>query len=144
MARTFLAIGFGVILGVVGVSLVGRGEQGQRKVTTLSERNINEKIDGKEARVSMVELTYDPGESGRPHRHAGPVFGYVLEGEYELGLGDEPVKVLKTGETFYETTGILHRVSRNPGKTRTRVLAVLLQPRDAKSTTTPVPAAKRE
>ncbi len=67
-----------------------------------------------------------------PHRHPGPGFGYVLEGEYELGIDDQPTKVLKQGETFYEPTGCLHRVSKNPSaKTRTRVLAIVLQPRDS-------------
>ena len=83
-------------------------------------------------------MAYGPGEAGQPHRHAGPIFGYVLEGEFELGLDDQPVKTLKAGETFYEPTGILHRVSRNPNaKTRTRVLAVILHPRDAKQITVP-------
>ena len=39
---------------------------------------------------------------------------YVLEGEYELGIDDQPTKVFKAGETFYEPTGCLHRVSKNP------------------------------
>jgi quercetin dioxygenase-like cupin family protein len=92
---------------------------------------VIERLDGKAARVTVVELTYEPGQAGSPHRHPGPVFGYVLEGEYELALGDEPARTLRVGETFYEPTGILHRVSRNPtAKARTRVLAMLLQPRD--------------
>jgi hypothetical protein len=52
------------------------------------------------------------------------VIGYVLEGEYELGLDDQPSKVFKAGETFYEPTGCLHRVSKNPAaKGNTPVLA---------------------
>jgi quercetin dioxygenase-like cupin family protein len=66
------------------------------------------------------------------------VFGYVLEGEYEHALGDEPVKKYKAGDTFYEPSGSVHRVARNPsGKTRTRLLAVILHPRDAKEVTVP-------
>jgi hypothetical protein len=43
------------------------------------------------------------------------------------------MKVFKAGETFYEPTGCLHRVSKNPaGKGNTRVLAVVLHPRDAR------------
>ena len=85
----------------------------------------------------------EPGQAGSPHRHPGPVFGYVLEGEYELALGDEPARTLRAGETFYEPTGILHRVSRNPtAKARTRVLAILLQPRDDTEPAAPKPRAK--
>src|SRR5947208_978195 len=69
------------------------------KVTQLSQRDIIEKLDGKEAKATVVEVTLGPGQAGEPHRHPGPVFGYVLEGEYELGLDDQPTKVLKAGET---------------------------------------------
>jgi len=97
----------------------------------LSERNVIEKLDGKEARVTTVEVTFGPGVAGKPHRHPGPIFGYVLEGEFELGLDDKPVKTLKAGETFYEPSGALHRVSRNPSTTtKTRVLAVILHQRN--------------
>jgi quercetin dioxygenase-like cupin family protein len=113
------------------------------KVTVVSERDITEKLDGKEAKATVVEVTMEPGAGSAPHRHAGPVFGYVLEGEYEWGLEEQPAKKLKVGETFYEPTGSLHRVSRNPsGKGRTRVLAVVLHPKDAKQITIPEPSKK--
>ncbi len=137
----------GAALGALGMSAVSRAghEHGKAKVTTLAARDIVEKLDGKEARATVVEVTLEPGQGSPPHRHAGPVFGYVLEGEYEIGLNDEPAKVLKVGDTFYEPTGGLHRVSRNPStKGRTRVLAVILHPRDAKELTVPEPPAKKE
>ena len=65
------------------------------------------------------------------------MFGYVLEGEYEWAISDRPAKVLKAGNTFYEPAGWLHRVSRNPGKVRTRVLATVLHPRAGKPITVP-------
>ena len=86
----------------------------------------------------MREVSFEPGQKDSPHRHAAPVFGYVLEGEYERAIGDEPVKTYKAGETFYEPSGSEHRVARNPSdKTKTRLLAVLLHPRDAKELTVP-------
>ena len=107
-------------------------------MTKLSERDIVETLNGKEARVTMVEVAFGPGVAGQPHRHPGPIFGYVLEGEFELGLDDQPLKTLKAGETFYEPGGALHRVSRNPSATtKTRVLAVILHPRDAEQLATP-------
>jgi quercetin dioxygenase-like cupin family protein len=142
MTRILLAVALGMALGAGGLVLARHSghepQHGQGKVTILSERDIQEKLDGKEAQVTTVEVTYEPGEAGRPHRHAGPVFGYVLEGEFEIGLADQPARTLKAGETFYEPGGILHRVSRNPGtKARTRVLAVVVHPRDAKQITIP-------
>jgi quercetin dioxygenase-like cupin family protein len=85
--------------------------------------------------VTVEEVTFEPGQKDSSDRHAGPVFGYVLEGEYEHALDDEPVK---TGETFYEPSGSVHRVARNPSdKTKTRLLAVILHPRDAEKVTVP-------
>ena len=108
------------------------------KVTRLAQRDILEKLDGKDARATVVEVTFEPGQKDSSHRHAGPVFGYVLEGEYEHAIDDEPVKTYKAGETLYEPSGCVHRVARNPsGKTRTRLLAVILHPRDAKEVTLP-------
>jgi quercetin dioxygenase-like cupin family protein len=138
MRNTLVAIVIGAALGAAGVSLAHHGSDGHGKVTRVSAQDVAEKLDGKEARVTTVEVSYEPGEAGQPHHHPGPIFGYVLEGEFELGLGDQPVKTLKAGETFYEPTGILHRVSRNPSRTsRTRVLAVVLHPRDAKEIAVP-------
>jgi quercetin dioxygenase-like cupin family protein len=67
----------------------------------ISAWDIVEKLDGKETKATVVEL----GQAGKPHRHTGPVFGYVLEGEYEWALDDQPAKTLKAGDTFYEPTG---------------------------------------
>ena len=104
----------------------------------ISAWDIVEKLDGKEAKATVVEVTLGPGQAGEPHRHRGPVIGYVLEGEYEWAIDDQPAKTLKAGDTFYEPTGCLHRVSKNPAaKGNTRVLAVVLHPRDARQITIP-------
>src|SRR4029077_9340376 len=107
-------------------------------VKLLSMQNIKEKLADKDAAVSFVEVTIEPGQSGVPHRHPGPGFVYVLEGEYELGIDDQPTKIFKAGETFYEPTGCLHRVSRNPSaQGNTRLIAVVLHPREAKEIAIP-------
>jgi quercetin dioxygenase-like cupin family protein len=108
---------------------------------TIAARDIIEKLDGKEAMVTFVEVTYEAGQAGKPHRHPGPVFGFVLEGEFEWAIDGQPATVFKTGETFYEPTGCLHRVSRSPAgaKGKTRVLAMILHPRDAKQIVIPEP-----
>jgi quercetin dioxygenase-like cupin family protein len=56
---------------------------------------------------------------------------------YEWGIKDRPAKRLKAGDTFYEPAMCLHRVSRNPGKVKTRLLVVMLHPRDAKELVIP-------
>jgi quercetin dioxygenase-like cupin family protein len=141
MSRTCLLFIVLTALGVGGAILaqhVQHTGKGQVKVTQLSQRDIIEKLDGKAASATVVEVTFEPGQEDSPHHHTGPVFGYVLEGEYEHALDDEPVKTYKAGDTFYEPSGSVHRVARNPsGKTRTRLLAVILHSRDTKETTVP-------
>jgi len=136
--RKFLALAVCAAIGVGGVTLAHHTGKGHVKVTQLTQRDIVEKLDGKDASATVVEVTFEPGQKDSPHRHAGPVFGYVLEGEYEHAIDDEPVKIYKAGETFYEPSGCVHRVARNPsGKARTRLLAVILHARDAKEVTLP-------
>ena len=135
MNRTVLAVAVGVVIG--GLAL-GHDDKGEVKRKVVSEQDIAEKLDSKEAKATTVELTMEPGQESAPHRHPGPVFGYVVEGEYEWAIDDQPAKVLKAGDTFYEPTGCLHRVSKNPSaKGNTRVLATVLHPRDAKSIAVP-------
>src|SRR4051794_10830122 len=138
MKRIFSSL---VALVICGLALAAHDEpdKGKPKVTTLSEKDIAEQLDGKKARATTVEVTLEPGQSSVPHRHPGPVFGYVIEGEYEWAIDDQAAKMLKAGDTFYEPTGCLHRVSKNPGKSKTRVLAVVLHPQDAKQIVIPEP-----
>jgi quercetin dioxygenase-like cupin family protein len=139
--RTLLTLAVGIGAGAGGLTAARHDEKPSAKA--IAATDIVEKLDGKEAKATFVEVTLGPGQSSAPHRHPGPVFGYVLEGEYEWAIDDRPAKVLKAGETFYEPTGCLHRVSRNPAaKGKARVLAVLLHPRDAKQLA--VPEAKKE
>jgi quercetin dioxygenase-like cupin family protein len=137
MIRTLLTLAAGIGVGVPGMAAAQlEGE----KVTPIPERNIVAQLDGKAAKATVVEVTLEAGQAGAPHRHPGPVFGYVLEGQYELGIDDQPSRVLKAGETFYEPTGRLHRVSKNPAATgKARVLAVVLHPWDAKQVAIPEP-----
>ena len=138
MTRGTLMVAAGIILGAVGIT-AARHDEKHETVRALAVREIAEKLDGKETNATAVEVTFEPGQAGASHRHPGPAFGYVLEGEYEWAIDDQPAKVLRAGETFYEPGGCLHSVSRNPGKVRTRVLAWVLHPRDAKEIVIPEP-----
>src|SRR5688572_22271375 len=106
MRRTLLAIVFGT-LAVGGMALAHHTGKGHVKVAELSQREIIEKLDGKAARATVVEVTFEPGQKDSPHRHTGPAFVYVLEGEYEHAIGGEPVKAYKAGDTLYEPSGSL-------------------------------------
>ena len=139
MIRTLLTLAAGIGVGAVGMTATQQDKKGPARV--IAAQDIVEKLDGQETKVSFVEVTYEDGQAGKPHRHPGPVFGYVLEGEFEWAINDQPARVFKAGETFYEPAGCLHRVSRSPAgaKGKTRVLAVMLHPRSAKQLSIPEP-----
>src|SRR4051812_19525907 len=97
MNRTFLALAVCAAVGVGGMAPARHDEKDTAKVTDLSRRDILEKLDGKDARVTVEEVAIEPDGQVRPHRHAGPVFGYVLEGEYEHALDDDPSPLIRPG-----------------------------------------------
>lgn len=139
MRRSLLAIVLGA-LAVGGIVLAQHGGHGKggAQVKLLSQKDITEKLDGKKAKATMLEVTLAPGEVEPAHRHPGPAFGYILEGEYEWAIDDNKPKIFKPGDTFYEPTGCLHSLGRNPSnKNKTRFLAVVLHPEDAKELVIP-------
>ena len=124
-------------LGISGLTLA-RSEESGEHAKILASYDVKEKLDGNDAAVTMVEVTFDPGGAGTPHRHPGPTFVYVIEGTYELGIDDQPTKLYKAGNTFQEPAGALHRVSRNPSSTgNTKLIAYVLHARSAKDIVIP-------
>ena len=138
MVRTRLGLLLGATLTAGGLLFAQHGSHDGESVKVVSVTEMNEKLDGKPTNATVVEVTIEAGQEGVSHRHPGPAIVYVLEGQYELGIDDQPTKIFKAGETFYEPGGHLHRVSKNPAKTgRTRLIAVVLHPRDAKEIAVP-------
>jgi quercetin dioxygenase-like cupin family protein len=140
MRRTLLAVIIMSALAAGGMSLAQHGEHGKggAQVKLLSQKDIIEKLDGKKAKATMVEVTLAPGEVEAAHRHPGAAFGYVLEGEYEWAIDSNKSQVFKAGDTFYEPTGCLHSIGRNPStKNKTRLIAVVVHPEDAKDIVIP-------
>jgi quercetin dioxygenase-like cupin family protein len=146
MRRTLLALALAA--GAAGgMTLAHHDEHGKGTdyVKLLSQKDIIEKLGGKKAKATTVEVTLAPGQVEVAHRHPGPAFGYVLEGEYEWAVDDNKPKILKAGDTFYEPTGCLHGVGKNPSdKNRTRFIAVVLHPEDAKDLVIPEKSGKKE
>jgi quercetin dioxygenase-like cupin family protein len=145
----------GVLLGVGGYALAQQATgdgHGGLKQKILMEQAFPAKIDGKDVQMTVLELERGPGGASAPHRHPGPVFVYVLDGEMESQLDGQPLKTYRQGEMFYEPPGGVHRVSRNPSKTRpNRFLAFMIVPKGEKKLVIPVdgdappsPAAAKE
>jgi quercetin dioxygenase-like cupin family protein len=82
-------------------------------------------LPGREVRMTLLDRV--PGNSSLPHRHPGHhTFGYVVEGTYELGVNNEPTRMLKAGDTFYEPPGTLHSVSRNAGNNQLKIVVFMV------------------
>jgi quercetin dioxygenase-like cupin family protein len=62
------------------------------------------------AHAMTIVVEFPPGDPGTPpHRHSGPAFGYVLEGEVVFELEGEPARVVRAGEAFWEPGGdVIH------------------------------------
>lgn len=67
-----------------------------------------------------IHVLEPKAESLEQIAHVGEEMGYVIEGEFELRLGDEVYR-LSAGDSFYFSSDVPHSF-RNPGKTQTRVL----------------------
>jgi quercetin dioxygenase-like cupin family protein len=77
---------------------------------------------GSSALVRLLELP-PGGPALGPHRHSGPVFGYMVEGEMLFELeGEEPYPIT-AGEAFWELAAVVKRdmagsVTANPLENR--------------------------
>lgn len=142
MNRQFLCVAVGIVLGVAGLALAQQTSKekapGRAKIKPLLEQELKEKLDGKQGKIVVLELESAPQNASRPHRHPGPVIGYVLDGELEVAVDDGPVKLYKKGEVWFEPARALHRVNRNPSKTKpARFLAFMLMTTDDKQLVLP-------
>ena len=106
-------------------------QAGQAKPTPakpLAQRDApNVNLDGWQMTAS--EVSYAPGQVSGRHRHPGFVIGYVLEGQYQFAVDDNPPATLNVGQMFFESfdkPGQVHAVSGNASKTAPcRILAVV-------------------
>lgn len=76
-----------------------------------------------------VEVIYPPGGASLPHSHAKSsfIYAYVVSGSIASKVNDEPERVYKAGESFFEEPGSRHPVSRNASKTKpAKLLAVFV------------------
>jgi quercetin dioxygenase-like cupin family protein len=76
--------------------------------------------------VTAVTVEYAPGAASAPHRHSGPVLGYVLEGSVIMQVSDGPAVTYNSGQMFFEPEGGIHQVSRNASSVnRAKILAII-------------------
>ncbi|MGO4114536.1 cupin domain-containing protein [Rhizobium ruizarguesonis] len=85
-------------------------------------------------------VAYAPGGKSVAHHHAKSAFVYaqILTGSIRSKVGDEPEKIYKTGENFFEMPGLAHAVSENASRTEpASLLAVFIVDTKDKDLTVP-------
>ena len=103
-----------------------RGAPLRETVTVAADKPIPN-LPGKRLVSHIVD--YPPAASSASHRHARSAFiyAYVLAGEIRSQVDDEPARVYRAGEAWFESPGAHHRVSENASGTKpARLLAVLI------------------
>ena len=102
-------------------------------------------MDGRELRVKLVDVTYAPGGANASHSHPCPVVGYVLQGAVRMRVNDAPEVIYRSGDTFYEGPGDIHRTSANASATEpARFLAYFMCDREVTQLSVPTPSPKDE
>jgi quercetin dioxygenase-like cupin family protein len=112
-------------------------ETGEKVTPNFNQAITN--IPGKS--LIAVEVDYAPGAASPSHTHAKSAFiyAYVVSGSIESQVNDGPKRIYHAGESFYETPGSTHPVSRNASKTEpAKLLAVFVLDSDDKQLVTPV------
>jgi quercetin dioxygenase-like cupin family protein len=99
--------------------------KGEQVATIFAKPLAN--VPGKTLTAQTVD--YAPGGVSAPHHHAkeAEVFAYVVDGAVRSKVNDEPERVYKAGQFWYEPPGATHPVSANASTTEpARLLAVIV------------------
>jgi quercetin dioxygenase-like cupin family protein len=83
--------------------------------TEASELIMLDEFGASVGHAMTVEIRLTPGSPGTPpHRHSGPVFGYMVEGAMVFELEGEAPRVVRAGEAFHEPGGdVIHYQAAN-------------------------------
>ncbi len=94
---------------------------------------IKQRLPGEPPReITLVEVTYAPGEGSPAHHHPHGVVAFVVSGAIESKVDEKPEHTFRAGEAWWEPTGAHHRVSRNASRTEpARLLAIYIAPAGA-------------
>jgi quercetin dioxygenase-like cupin family protein len=93
--------------------------------------------------LPVVEVDLPAGDPGSPpHRHSGPVFGYVVEGELLFHFEAQDERVITAGQAFWEPGGdvVHYQAANNTHADRTRFVAVIIGRRGEPPMTLPTAA----
>ena len=93
---------------------------------TVAELMVRDLEGNPDKEAVMMIVAYSPGGASLPHRHDAQVFVYVLEGTLTMQVDGSPPVTLRAGQTFYEGTADVHRVSANASRTKPAKILVFM------------------
>lgn len=119
------------------VAVATSGAHGQEVGVEVKQVRVEKLANAPGKTLTVVTVNYAPGGKSGAHHHAGSVFAYVLSGAIRSeNSATGPVKVYKTGESFFEPSGSRHLVSENASATEpARMLVVFVADDGAQLTT---------
>jgi quercetin dioxygenase-like cupin family protein len=135
--RTIAAVSYTAFAFLIAGAASGQGGQAETVAPRFNQEIPN--IPGKS--LIAVEVDYAPGAASPSHTHAKSAFiyAYVLAGEIESKVNDGEARIYRAGESWSESPGAVHSVSRNASKTKpAKLLAIFVLDTDDKKLTTPV------
>ena len=112
MTRVMRTGSLGLVLTAIALGVSPGLAQNVEQVKLVFEHAIPN-TEGKS--MVAVVVTYPPGAKSPAHHHARSAFIYahVLSGAIRSQVGDEPAKIYRAGEGFYELPGSHHGISEN-------------------------------
>jgi len=140
--RSVIRLGsFGLVFATLMLSAGSTSTQELQEQVRVEFQHAIPNVEGKS--MVAVIVRYPPGGKSPAHHHAPSafVYAYVLSGSIRSKVGDEPAKIYKVGESFYEVPGSYHAISENASaKEPASLLAVFVV--DSKDTALTIPDKK--
>ena len=77
--------------------------------------------------LAAVVVDYQPGRTAPPylHRTGDLIYAYVLSGAIRSEFNDEPAKIYRTGDSWFELSGTRHKISENASATEPARLLIV-------------------
>ncbi len=119
-----------------GLLFAGDAFAHEASVTPLLQVKLD---DLKNQEGLMLVVDYPAGVKSASHRHNAHTFVYVLAGSVVMQVAGGERKILKAGETFYETPDDVHTVSENASATEPAKILIFMVKEQAAPPTIPVP-----
>lgn len=73
------------------------------------DEKIQRQIVGYDDKIMMVNVKFDKDGIGTMHNHPHTQVTYIVEGKFEVTIGDE-IKIVKKGDSFFIPSNVMHGV----------------------------------